>query len=91
MKNIAGQIPSQLGDREKVKWICDYLTKNVKVHNFLEWLDATDDGEDTSSPLYEKGMLSDTGYGALQKKYASEKGYMEAFGAIARETGLEFT
>lgn len=91
VKKIVGEMPENLDIREKVTWISDYLLKNVEVFDSLEWLDQTDDGQDTSGPEYEKGILADTGYGALFYGTASEQGYMEAFGMIAREAGIYST
>lgn len=88
VKEIAEKIPESIDAEEKTVWISDYLLEHVKVFNSLEWLDQTDDGQKTSSPEYEKGTLSDTGYGALFFGAASAKGYMEAFGMIAREAGI---
>ena len=88
VEKIAARIPVKYNDRQKIRWITDYLLKNVQVFRFLEWLDATDDGQDKSSPEYEKGIESDTGMGALTYGTASDQGYMEAFGAICQKAGI---
>lgn len=88
IKKIVEEMPEDLDTEEAVTWISDYLLKHVKVFDSLDWLDKTDDGQKTTSPEYEEGILSDTGYGALFFGTASGKGYMEAFGMIAREAGI---
>lgn len=87
-KKIASGMPDGLNIEKKVAWISDYLLKHVKVFDYSSWLDKTNDGQKKSSPEYEKGILSDTGYGALFYGIASGQGYMEAFGMIAQEAGL---
>lgn len=87
VKKIVEKMPEGLDAREKAVWISDYLLKHVKAFDYSDWLDKTDDGQKTSSPEYEKGILADTGYGALFHATASGQGYMEAFGMLAREAG----
>ncbi len=87
-KKIAEGIPKDLNTKEKVIWISDYLQKHVKVFDYFRWLDQTNDGQKKSSPEYKKGVLANTGYGALSYGIASCQGYMEAFGMIAREAGI---
>lgn len=91
VKKIVKEMPEDLDITEKVTWISDYLLKHVKVFVYSDWMDKTDDGQNKSSPEYEKGILSDTGYGALFCGTASGQGYMEAFGMIAREAGIYST
>lgn len=88
VKKIVEGMPKDLTVKEKVIWISDYLLNHVKVLDSLKWLDQTDDGQKASSPEYEKGILSKTGYGALFYGTASGKGYMEAFGMLAKAAGF---
>lgn len=87
-KKIASRMPKGLSLKKKVAWISDYLLKHVKLFDYFDWLDKTNDGENKSSPEYKKGILSDTGYGALFYGVATKQGYMEAFGMIAQKAGI---
>ena len=87
-EKIAAGIPSHLNDEEKVKWIAEYLTKQVAVYKRADWMEATNHGKKTGTLEYERGIQSDSGYGALVLNMASEQGFMEAFGMIARKAGI---
>lgn len=88
VKKIVAGMSKDLTGKERVTWISDYLLKHVEVLDSMEWLDQTDGGQNTASPEYEKGILANTGYGALFCGTASGKGYMEAFGMIAKAVGI---
>lgn len=83
-EQIAARIPENLDTEGKVRWITDYLLENVEAYNFLEWAENSD----VSGLEYEKGIQSDTGYGALTYATASQQGYMEAFGMICQKAGI---
>lgn len=87
-EKIAAEIPDQLNDEGKIKWIAEYLTKQVEVYKRADWLEATDHGKKTGTLEYERGIQSDSGYGALVLNMASEQGFMEAFGMIAGKAGI---
>lgn len=87
-EKIAAEIPDQLNDEGKIKWISEYLMEQVKIYKRADWLEATDHGKKTGTLEYERGIQSDSGYGALVLNMASEQGFMEAFGMIARKAGI---
>lgn len=87
-EKIAAKIPDQLSDEEKVKWIAQYLTKQVEVCKREDWMKNTDHSKEAGTWEYKRGLLTDSGYGALVMNIASEQGFMEAFGMIARKAGI---
>lgn len=86
---IAEGIPDDASDREKIEAVKAYFTKKFKPFDDHKWFSKVpSDSEEEDKKIYEKMKIAKSGYGLLKTGSGKEKGYMEAFGAIARGLGL---
>lgn len=87
VEEIVDMIPADMDNSQKLKWIADYLLKNVEVSQIQDRGDVRKIEEIDDNEL-DSDKLSTMGYGALILHSATEKGYMEAFGLIAEKAGI---
>ncbi|MDE6567559.1 MAG: hypothetical protein K2K70_07495, partial [Lachnospiraceae bacterium] len=87
VEEIVNMIPADMDNSQKLKWIADYLLKNVEISQIQDRGDGRKIEEMDDNEL-DSDKLSTMGYGALILHSATEKGYMEAFGLIAEKAGI---
>lgn len=85
---ISEELPKNATEQEKLKKIKSYFKKECKPFDEHKWFSKVSGGEEKDQKIYDKLKLAKTGYGLLKTGSGQERGFMEAFGAIARELGL---